>query len=60
MLDSEGKDERGEKCTHHWVIERPEPEKKTSEGVCKFCGARKELDNFLPPVDFYRAYRRKR
>lgn len=34
------------KCCHYWIIETPNGP--TSRGVCKFCGAVKEFDNFGP------------
>jgi hypothetical protein len=33
-------------CSHHWIIESPNGP--TSWGICKFCGARKEFNNYLP------------
>lgn len=35
-----------DKCRHYWIIESPKGP--TSKGVCKFCGAEKEFQNFLP------------
>ena len=35
-----------DKCRHYWIIESPKGP--TSRGVCKFCGAEKEFQNFLP------------
>ena len=34
------------KCHHHWVIDSPDGP--TSTGICKYCGAAKEFDNYLP------------
>ena len=34
------------KCAHNWIIESPEGP--TSKGVCKFCGAESEFNNFVP------------
>lgn len=31
-------------CVHHWVIETPAPGKAKLEGVCKFCGERRQFD----------------
>jgi hypothetical protein len=33
-------------CNHYWVIDSPRGP--TSGGICKFCGARKEFDNWGP------------
>ena len=33
-------------CNHYWVIESPRGP--TSSGICKFCGTRKEFDNWGP------------
>jgi hypothetical protein len=33
-------------CHHYWIIESPTGP--ASQGVCKFCGARKEFRNYLP------------
>ena len=32
------------KCKHHWIIDSPRGP--TSKGVCKFCGAQNEFDNY--------------
>ncbi len=32
------------KCSHHWIIETPKGP--ISRGVCKYCGAAKEFQNF--------------
>jgi len=34
------------KCKHYWIIESPNGP--TSRGVCKYCGAEKEFDNYSP------------
>ncbi|MBA7611276.1 hypothetical protein ES703_18496 [subsurface metagenome] len=34
------------KCCHYWIVESPDGP--TSRGVCKFCGAEKEFDNYGP------------
>lgn len=33
-----------QKCRHYWIIESAEGP--VSKGICKFCGARKEFNNF--------------
>ena len=33
-------------CKHYWIIESPSGPK--SRGVCKYCGATKEFDNYWP------------
>ena len=35
-------------CRHYWVIESPAG--RTSWGVCKYCGARREFNNYLPDL----------
>lgn len=39
------------KCCHYWIIESPNGP--TSRGVCKFCGAEKEFDNYGPDARWY-------
>jgi hypothetical protein len=34
---------KGDRCRHHWLIESPQG--RTSMGMCKLCGARKEFSN---------------
>ncbi len=34
------------RCCHYWIIETPKGP--TCEGVCQFCGAKKEFDSFGP------------
>jgi len=34
------------KCSHYWIIDSPNGP--TSVGRCKYCGAVKEFDNYLP------------
>ena len=38
--------ESGEHCRHYWIIESPNGP--TSWGVCKYCGAKREFNNYLP------------
>lgn len=33
-------------CAHHWVL--GSPDRGTSAGVCKMCGAEKEFSNHAP------------
>jgi len=35
---------RNRKCQHHWIIETPKGP--ISKGVCKYCGAAKEFQNY--------------
>ena len=35
-------------CRHYWVIDSPKGP--TSLGVCRFCGAEKEFQNFMPEL----------
>lgn len=37
---------RKARCRHHWIIETPDGPR--SRGVCKYCGATKEFDNYWP------------
>jgi len=37
-------------CCHYWVIESPRGA--TSRGMCKFCGAKKEFQNYLPGLSW--------
>ena len=50
MRDVLVKDRPGEhvadECSHYWIIEVASGP--TSEGVCKFCGAKKEFLNSMP------------
>jgi hypothetical protein len=32
-------------CVHHWIIETPSG--RTSAGVCRVCGARREFQNYV-------------
>lgn len=43
------------KCPHHWLIERPDRE--TSVGVCKYCGAVRSFSNeqFRRPMTMRRS-----
>jgi len=34
------------KCIHYWIIESPMGP--TSMGICKFCGAVSEFQNYMP------------
>lgn len=34
------------KCAHYWIIESPHGP--TSIGMCKFCGAISEFNNYVP------------
>lgn len=34
------------KCAHHWIIESPKGP--TSRGICRFCGAKSEFNNYVP------------
>ena len=38
------KDKARHECKHYWIIESPGGA--TSMGVCKFCGAKKEFENY--------------
>jgi hypothetical protein len=40
------KPEAAPDCSHHWVIESPNGP--TSWGMCKYCGAKREFQNYLP------------
>jgi len=40
-----------DQCNHYWVIESPRGP--TSGGICKFCGVRKEFDNWGPDAFRY-------
>jgi len=42
----QNKRKRKAKCRHYWIIETPEGP--TSRGLCKYCGAIKEFDNYWP------------
>jgi hypothetical protein len=45
MAASRAEKKRG-KCSHYWIIDSPNGP--TSVGRCKYCGAVKEFDNYLP------------
>ncbi|GEM_PF-1800579 len=42
----QGENSQCNQCNHYWIIESPKGP--TSGGICKFCGARKEFDNWGP------------
>jgi hypothetical protein len=44
ILDAPNLEEN--QCNHYWIIESPRGP--TSSGICKFCGTRKEFDNWGP------------
>ena len=46
LESAQDKPETEASCSHHWIIESPNGP--MSWGTCKYCGARREFNNYMP------------
>ena len=50
LKEAPGKPVVKNECRHYWIIEGAKGP--VSQGVCKFCGAKKEFHNSFPGSDY--------